>query len=56
MRVLSGLALDPATHKKASPRAVGYRHARRTGRCEIAQWDAGAVGAIKTSPRTARGH
>ena len=34
MRVLSGLALDRATHKKASPRAVGHAHS--TGRCEIA--------------------
>jgi hypothetical protein len=56
MRVLSGLALDRATHKKDSQRAVGYRHARRIGQCKIAQWDAGASEPIKTGPRTTRGH
>ena len=33
-------ALDRVTHKKTSQSAVGYRHACRTGRCEMAKWDA----------------
>jgi hypothetical protein len=51
MGVLSGLALDCATHKKASTRAIGYRPGRRTGRCETASWDAGAAGPSKPAPR-----
>ena len=53
MRVLSGLALDRATHKKASPRAVGYRHARRTGPMRNRLVGRGRRWVIKTSPRTA---
>jgi hypothetical protein len=50
MRVLSGLALDRPTHKKASQRAVGYRHARGIGRCEIAQWGCGRQWAHQNQP------
>jgi hypothetical protein len=56
IRVLGGLALNRATRNKEPARGVGYRHARRTGRCEIALVGRGRRWAIKTNPRTARGH
>jgi hypothetical protein len=55
MRVLSGLALDRATHKKSQP-ARGRIPTRAQDRPRNRLVGRGRRWAIKTSPRTARGH